>query len=173
MIINERDNRPDRIIDAAMMMMTAARTAPKGRGADTLETALVTGDDIEKLAAEMDRWVSETGAAPFFSRDAACLRRSQAVLLIGSRRIPLGLNCARCGFPSCALKPAETPCVFNNVDTGIAIGSVVAMAADMRIDNRVMYSAGVAAESLGIIPGACGVCAIPLSCSSKSPFFDR
>lgn len=156
-----------------MQMLTTARTAPKGRGADTLEVALVTGDDLERLASEMDRLVSEEGKAPFFSRDAGCLRRSEAVILIGSRNVPLGLNCRRCGFTSCGEKPAAVPCVFNNVDAGIAIGSVTAMAAQLHIDNRVMFSAGVAAESLNLMNGVRGICAIPLSCSSKSPFFDR
>lgn len=173
MIINERQNRSERLLHAAMDMLTAARTAPKGKGADTLEVALVTGDDLERLAAEMDRLVAEEGKAPFFSRDAACLRKAEGVILIGSRNIPLGLNCGRCGFPSCGEKPKTTPCVFNNVDAGIAIGSVVAMASQMHVDNRVMFSAGVAAESLGLLPGACGISAIPLSCSSKNPFFDR
>lgn len=173
MLINERHNRAERILHAAMQMLTAARTAPKGRGADTMEAALLTGDDLERLAREMDRMVAEEGKAPFFSRDAGCLRKSEAVILIGSRNIPLGLNCGRCGFSSCATKPKEVPCVFNNIDTGIAIGSVTAMAASLHIDNRVMFSAGVAAESLDILPGVRGICAIPLSCSSKSPFFDR
>lgn len=31
-------------------MMTAARTAPKGKGVDVIETALVTGEDLKKLS---------------------------------------------------------------------------------------------------------------------------
>ena len=88
MVINERHNRSERILHAAMQMLTAARTAPKGRGAATMEAALLTGDDIERLASEMDRMVAEEGKAPFFSRAAGCLRKSEAVILIGSRNIP-------------------------------------------------------------------------------------
>ncbi|MEA4966539.1 MAG: ferredoxin domain-containing protein [Bacteroidaceae bacterium] len=48
------------------------------------------------------------------------------------------------------------------------------MAADNRIDSRAMYSVGIAAKELGFYGEevAYGF-AIPLSVSSKSPFFDR
>ncbi len=37
------------------------------------------------------------------------------------------------------------PCAINSIDVGIAIGSACATAADMRVDTRVMFSAGLAA----------------------------
>lgn len=44
----------------------------------------------------------------------------------------------------------------------------------MRVDNRVLFSAGLAAERLGLLGKGVGhIYAIPISISSKSPFFDR
>ena len=36
----------------------------------------------------------------------------------------------------------DVPCAFNSIDVGIAVGSACATAADLRLDTRVMYSAG-------------------------------
>ena len=36
MVLNERDSRNERALDVALKMMTAARTAPKGRGLDAV-----------------------------------------------------------------------------------------------------------------------------------------
>jgi uncharacterized ferredoxin-like protein len=65
------------------------------------------------------------------------------------------------------------PCAINSVDVGIAIGSACATAADNRVDTRVMFSAGLAAQRLNILEGCKQVFAIPISASSKNPFFDR
>ena len=62
---------------------------------------------------------------------------------------------------------------MNTIDVGIAIGSACAMAADMRVDTRVMFSAGLAAQRLDWLKGCKNVFAIPVSASSKNPFFDR
>ncbi|MDE7092874.1 MAG: ferredoxin domain-containing protein, partial [Muribaculaceae bacterium] len=71
-------------------------------------------------------------------------------------------------------KPKSAPCAFNAVDTGIAVGSAVSVAADMRVDTRVMYSIGVAAMNLRLLGENVDlIFGIPLSCSSKNPFFDR
>ena len=48
MIQNERDCRHEHVLDVARQMLTAARTAPKGKGIDVIEAALVTGEDIKK-----------------------------------------------------------------------------------------------------------------------------
>lgn len=66
------------------------------------------------------------------------------------------------------------PCAFNTGDLGIAIGSAVSIAADNRVDNRVMYTVGQAALEMGILGEEVTVAyAIPLSSASKSPYFDR
>lgn len=50
---------------------------------------------------------------------------------------------------------------------------MAATAAELHIDNRIMFSAGYAARKLGLLPGCRSVFALPLSISSKNPFFDR
>ena len=41
------------------------------------------------------------------------------------------------------------------------------------LDTRVMFSAGLAAQRLNWLEGCTQVYAIPVSASSKNPFFDR
>jgi len=60
-----------------------------------------------------------------------------------------------------------------SIDMGIALGSACAVAADARVDNRIMFSAGKAAMEMGYADGDVLWNGIPLSVSGKSPFFDR
>ena len=53
MIQNERELRHETVLHIARQMMTAARTAPKGKGIDIVEVALVTGDDLKTLSNRM------------------------------------------------------------------------------------------------------------------------
>ena len=69
MIINERDIRHEQVIASAKQMMTAARTAPKGKGIDVIETAILTEDDIDRLSEELIRMNKET-SLEFYLRDA-------------------------------------------------------------------------------------------------------
>ena len=46
MILNERDARHEHILQVARQMMTAARTAPKGKGIDIIEVALITDEAV-------------------------------------------------------------------------------------------------------------------------------
>lgn len=163
-------------------MLTAARTAPKAKGCDILECCLVTGDDIKRLSDTMLRLHEETGRSVFL-RDGNNILKADAILIVANRLQPMGLNCGHCGFPTCGEKPSQVPCAFNLVDVGIAIGSAVATAADCRVDSRVMYSIGMAAKRLNLLTrlspdsSTASSCiayfGIPLSSSSKSPFFDR
>ena len=59
------------------------------------------------------------------------------------------------------------------MDAGIAVGSAAAIAADSRVDSRVMFSVGRAAMALKLLGDATLVLGIPVSVSGKSPFFDR
>ena len=172
MIINERESRHEQVLNVARQMMTAARTAPKGKGVDIIEVALVTDEDIKKLSEQLIS-LSEEKGMKFFLRDADNILSAECVLLIGTRELAQGLNCGHCGFPTCAERSAGVPCAINSVDVGIAIGSACAMAADHRVDTRVMFSAGLAAQRLDILKGCKQVFAIPVSASSKNPFFDR
>ena len=172
MIINERESRHEQVLNVARQMMTAARTAPKGKGVDIIDVALVTDEDIKKLSEQLIS-LSEEKGMKFFLRDADNILSAECVLLIGTRELAQGLNCGHCGFPTCAERSSGVPCVINSVDVGIAIGSACATAADHRVDTRVMFSAGLAAQRLDILKGCKQVFAIPVSASSKNPFFDR
>jgi uncharacterized ferredoxin-like protein len=153
-------------------MLTAARTAPKAKGVDILECCLLTGDNIQKLSDVMLQMFEETGR-PVYQRDGNNILKADCVLIIATKSQMMGLNCGHCGFPTCGEKPAAVPCAFNGTDVGIAIGSAVATAADERVDTRVMFSVGMAAERMNLLPGCTQYFGIPISASSKSPFFDR
>lgn len=172
MIIEERSSRHESVLSAARHIMNAARTAPKGKGIDVIEIATITGEDIEKLSKEMIE-ISELTGMKFLLRDAYNILKAEALILIGTKEQKQGLNCAYCGFSTCAEKPEQTPCAINSIDVGIAIGSACSKAADLRIDTRVMFSAGWAAERLGFLGECHQIIALPLSVSSKNPFFDR
>lgn len=172
MIQNEREIRHESVLQAVRQMMIAARTAPKGKGIDIIELAMVTDEDIKRLSEEMIKVSEETGMK-FFLRDADNILQAEAVMLLGTRQQVQGLNCGHCGFSTCEGKPFAVPCAINSVDLGIAIGSACATAADWRLDTRVMFSAGLAAQRLGILDGCKCVMAIPVSAASKNPFFDR
>lgn len=175
MITNEKESRNEHVLAVAKAMMAAARTAPKGKGKDRLDIVTISGQEsLCRLAAQM-RKVSEQTDFKFFLRDADNVEHAEAVVLIGTTLGAFGLNCGFCGFESCGKKtefPA-IPCAFNINDMGIAIGSAVSLAADMRVDSRVMWSAARAAMELDMIKGCSAAFAILLSCTGKSPFFDR
>ena len=166
MIQNEREIRHEYVLQAVRQMMTAARTAPKGKGIDIIEVAMVTDEDIKRLSEELVIMSGETGLK-FFLRDADNILQAEAIMIAGTRQQVQGLNCAHCGFPTCVEKPEAVPCAINSVDLGIAVGS------DLRLDTRVMFSAGMAAQRLGMLGDCKCVMAIPVSASSKNPFFDR
>lgn len=172
MIQNERDIRHEHILNVARQMMTAARTAPKGKGIDIIEVALVTGEDIKILSDKMIAMVEEHGMK-FFLRDADNILSAECIVLIGTREQAQGLNCGHCGYATCAARDEGVPCALNSIDVGIGIGSACATAADMRVDTRVMFSAGLAAQQLNWLKDCKMVMAIPVSASSKNPFFDR
>ena len=172
MILNERESRHEHVLHVARQMMTAARTAPKGKGVDIIEIAMVTDGDINILSEMMVKMVAEHGMK-FFLRDAENILNAECVLLIGTHEQAQGLNCGHCGYATCVSRKEGVPCALNSVDVGIAIGSACATAADNRVDTRVMFSAGLAAQRLNWLEGCTPGYAIPVSASSKNPFFDR
>ncbi|WP_297449437.1 ferredoxin domain-containing protein [uncultured Alistipes sp.] len=174
MIIDERTSRSETVAAIARSIMTAGRTAPKSKGVDLIEIVTITGETVARLA-EATRRAGEENGMQFFLRDADNILQAQAVILVGSRSSSMALDCGYCGFMSCAAKNGHpaVPCALNSVDLGIAIGSMTARAADLRVDCRVMYSVGAAARRIGLLEECRTVFAIPLSISSKNPFFDR
>lgn len=175
MLLMNHEAEAQGVMHAAQLLCIAARTAPKGKGKDLLVTAILTGEDKEALRLKMLE-IAERDSMSIFSRDAGNLEMVDVLVLLGTRKEPLGLpHCGYCGFADCgSMVKAGGTCSFNAGDLGIAVGSAASRAADMRLDNRVMYTAGKAAVEMGILgPGVAIVCGIPLSVSGKSPFFDR
>ncbi len=173
MIINERDSRHEHVLNVARQMMTAARTAPKGKGVDLIEIGLVAGEEQLRLLSRTLIDMVEEHGLKFFLRDADNILQAECVVLVGTREQAQGLNCGHCGFPTCASRPEGVPCALNSMDVGIAVGSACATAADLRVDTRIMFSAGLAAQRLNWLEDCKMVLAIPVSASSKNPFFDR
>ena len=168
----------------AGLMALAARTAPKAVGLDSIVIEIVTGKDQVKIGEKMIKIAAETGM-DFFRVNGEQVKISDATILIGvAGEKALGLNCGGCGFASCkemvkagvAAKTNKTDykgpnCIFKVTDLGIAIGSAVKTASIHNVDNRIMYSAGVAAMKLGIIQGCSMVYGIPLKASGKNIYF--
>jgi uncharacterized ferredoxin-like protein len=174
------------VMTVADLMALAARTAPKGKGVDTLEIRVLATKECKKLAKQLEKLGSERNIG-FFLRDAKNIAASDACVLIGCRgEMAAGVNCGACGFATCAelekskkkakgITPFAGPnCALRMTDLGIAVGSAVKTAQVHNVDNRIMYSGGVAARDLGLFPEDCTVVyAIPLSATGKNIFFDR
>jgi len=175
MFIGSQKAEEQAILNLAYAVCAAARTAPKACGIDHMDTAILTGEEKNQVADEMRR-LGEATPASAFIRDAGNVDASGAVVLVGVKQEPRGLNerCRLCGFADCtACTAAGATCVFTGIDLGIALGSAVAAAADGRADNRIMFTIGKAAASLGLMGEFKLIMGIPLSLSGKSPFFDR
>jgi uncharacterized ferredoxin-like protein len=160
---------------AASAMAAAARTAPKTRGIDNIEVAAV--DDAEtvgRLIGTMKE-ISKREARPSFERDAVSIGAAKRIVIVGVKSNPAGLNCGFCGYPTCAaLGKTAGICAYNSVDLGIAAASAAAVAHNLFIDNRLMYSIGRAALDLKFFPdGVKQALGIPISITGKNPYFDR
>ncbi|MCL1828599.1 MAG: DUF2148 domain-containing protein [Oscillospiraceae bacterium] len=168
------DNAEKRaIMISADLMSAAARTAPKACGVDLIETLILDGEEKAGLTAAM----RELGAGKdkFFIRDAGNVDSSGCILLIGAGVAPRGLNCGLCGAETCASAGKnKISCALAVNDLGIAVGSAAATAMDRRIDNRVLFTAGMAALKLKLFSDNVKICfGIALSVSGKNIFFDR
>ena len=150
MIIDSSMAESEVLLNVAKLMVSSARTAPKTRGEDTVRTAILTGEDKEKLALMME----QMGRA----RDAGNVRDAGAVVLIG---VEFGSS-----------NNEWWPLKAKLIDLGIALGSAVKMASGLNVDNRIMYSVGSAAMKMGIMK-ADEIQGIPISIKGKNIFFDR
>lgn len=166
----------DVIYTVADLMTAAALTAPKTSGQDKIVTLILNGDEKKELSQCMMEFYEKELHEDFVKRDAITLHSCPCVVLIGVRKEPFGMpGCSLCGFKSCKESAdANAKCVFNISDLGIAAGSAAAVAADHRIDNRIMYSVGMGAIRMGCFPNdVVYAYGIPLSATNKSVFFDR
>lgn len=163
------------VAQAAAMMAAAARTAPKTRGIDNIEVISIDDSTTRDAVIQKMREISMSEKRPSFERDAASIGASGAIIVIGVKSNPSGLNCGFCGYPACeAMRKSAGVCAFNSVDLGIAATSAASVAGRSYVDNRLMYSIGRAAIDLKLfgadVRQALG---IPLSVTGKNPFFDR
>lgn len=162
-------------LETAFFMAASARTAPKTRGIDNIEIFAVEDPDGKSALIKKMKEIAKLKNRPSMERDANSIAGSPAIILIGVKSNPAGLDCGFCGYEKCdELKKTKGICAYNSIDLGIAVGSAAGIANGLHIDNRVMYSLGKAAMELGLfskeVKQALG---IPLSVSGKSPFFDR
>lgn len=177
MVIESSVAEKETVLDVAKKMCAAARTAPKTRGIDRIVTAILTEQDLESLANGMDKLGQERDEqfCKRNMRDAKSVRNSNAVVLIGTKTKPRGISfCSFCGFENCGeTQKMGGHCAFDDIDLGIAIGSAVSIAADHRMDNRVMFSIGKTAMEMQLLGNDVNkILGIPLSVSGKSIYFD-
>jgi uncharacterized ferredoxin-like protein len=177
MIVDSRKAEEQAVLNLAYGICAAMRTAPKACGIDHLETAILTDEEKKKLSDEMRRIGKNLGeAGERLIRDAGNVDASGAVVLVGAKYETRGLNevCGLCRYKDCdSCSAAGATCVFTSLDLGIALGSAVALVSDNRVDNRIMFTIGKAAASLGLLGDYKLIMGVPLSVSGKSPFFDR
>ena len=178
MIYSSEKMEEQATLQVAAQMCAAARTAPKARKVDVIYTMVLTGDEKKLLTDKMD----EIGERDFLDdgtgwmkKDSSCVKKSQAVVLIGAKKTYRGLpHCTFCGFGNCKkCKEVGGNCAFVNMDLGIALSSAAGIASDFRVDNRIMMSIGIAAMEIEYIDKDILWHGIPLSVSGKNVFFDR
>jgi uncharacterized ferredoxin-like protein len=162
-------------LQVAALMAAAARTAPKTRGIDNLQTAAIDNEPTKQKVITKMREIAVKENRPSFARDAGNLENSPVLVVVGVESNPAGLNCGFCGKPTCeALEMAGGICAFNSIDLGIATASAAEVAGRFHVDNRIMYSIGQACLDLGLLgPKVKQALGIPLSVTGKNPFFDR
>lgn len=181
--IEGKEAEREGVLEAAKLMVVAARTGPKTAGIDDVLSLIIYGPEKDLVVEKMEEIAAERGIEGF-RRDAKNVRDSDAVILVGVRaNRSLGLNCAGCGFEDCkAFDEAEKvlgrdfvgpSCIFKSLDLGIALGSAVKVAGILNVDNRIMYRIGTAAVKLKMLPEATVIMGIPVSARGKSIYFDR
>ncbi len=170
MILKENELEVLAIKNITAMIVGAIKTAPKGKGINALETFVVTDEDKDRIAGYM-----LSKEFPSFKRDGNNILNSDAVILIGAKKNYIGLDCGLCGKSTCKeARTADIYCVFNIIDLGIAIGSAVSSLSLFKVDNRIMYTIGVAVNELKLMPKEFEIImGIPVKISEKNIFFDR
>ncbi len=166
----------DKILEnIAGLMALAARTAPKAKGTDNLIIRIFKKDELPELSRNMQKAGKETARPRTFERDSENVLSASCVLVAATRKSSLGLDCGFCGLSSCGEADEQNiTCAYNSGDLGIAAGSAVSRATDLRADNRIMYTIGYTVKKLNLLgePVAMAL-GIPLSGTGKNPFFDR
>lgn len=160
--------------DIAEFMCVAARTAPKTRGMDNLVIVTLTPEEKKNVIARMKK-IGRRDTRPSCERDAVNITDADQIVVIGTTKEYLGLNCGFCGYRTCKdLARTRGVCAYNAMDLGIALGSAADVAGRAHVDNRLMFSIGKACIELGMLgKGIVQAIGIPLSATGKNPYFDR
>ena len=170
------------VLDVARLMLLAARTAPKARGIDDLESMILTGKEKDAVAKELYKIAKDPD--DHWTRDARNVEECPVLVLIGLKGpTTVGTQCGACGYANCnqmlkvgrkeGLFFSGPTCIIKALDMGIALGSAVKTAQIHNVDNRIFFRAGAAAYRLKIMPDSTILIGIPLAATGKSPFFDR
>ena len=165
----------DALEKVAQLICLKARTAPKTRGIDNLKFKILNQKEKERLVKKM-KYIGTKENKQIFVRDAGNIKNAAIVILFGVLVNPAGLSyCGLCQKKNCAQLTKENGvCIFNPLDLGIALGSAVSLAANFGADNRLMYTAGMAALKLSFFKKQVKIIiALPLSGTGKNIFFDR
>ncbi len=170
MIYEENELENEAIKNIVSMVVGAIKTAPKTKGINSLKTLVIIGNEKKDLAEEMRKF-----EPAYFKRDADNVLKSDAIILIGTRRVYLNFNCGLCGNNTCEENIKKGGyCYFNIIDLGIALGSAVSSLSIFKVDNRIMYTIGMAAKNLNLMgKGFDVIMGIPLKFERKNIFFDR
>jgi len=163
------------VLITAGHMAATARTAPKTCGIDNIEVLAIDDEKTKALLLSKMTEISQKEARPSLARDANSITASGAIVVIGVKSNPSGLNCGFCGNATCEeMKKTKGVCAYNSIDLGIAVSSAVLVADQFHIDNRIMYSIGRACMELKLFSaGVNQALGVPLSVTGKNPFFDR
>ena len=170
------------LLNIAGQIAVAAKTAPKGKGWDDISISILSDEEVELVSKKLESLSMERGLT-WFKRDAENVRKSPVVMLFGVKGSKARkLNCSGCGYASCAnfSKVKKMPkidfsgpnCIFPLIDLGIALGSAVKLASELGVDNRIMYTVGLAAKKLNLMDSDI-IMGLPLSATGKNIYFDR
>lgn len=159
----------------AKLICLKARTAPKTKGIDNLRSKILNSKEKKQLVKKMNE-IGIKEKKHSFLRNAQDISDAASIILFGVVSNPSGLTyCGLCQKKNCAqLNKEKGICVFNCLDLGIALGSAVSLASNFGADNRIMYTAGIAALKLGFFDKKVKIIlALPISGTGKNIFFNR
>jgi len=157
------------------LLILNAQTAPKALGREDIVIELVNKESDRQKIVEKSKEIAKSSGFSFYERDAINCSEISNIILIGYKIFYHKLDCGFCGFTTCKeCEKNNGMCAVSITDAGIAIGSMIKLASIFGVDNRIMLSIGRAATEVGFfkekVGGAYG---IPLSATTKNPFFDR
>jgi len=178
-----KELKRDSIKTAVGLMALSAKTAPKSKGKDDIEIKYFQGSELEKAVKLMNsnKFVQDTTEKRefFMDSDVKVLKEAEGILAIGVKtKKAMMINCGKCGCKNCAefIKAVtdgkDVNCAFKIMDLGFAACSAARTAAELNIDNRVMYDIGEAIRRL-FMKDCDLVLGIALSVKGHNIFFDR